>query len=226
MGFRAAGGQGLQTPCAGEVGVGKGSSPCSVAFALTAFMFNCYSFLSVLSPGGVALLAFLSCIVPTPLLSLRPLLSFCLFSFLWRFVLCSAVMPHACPAETSPAWGSCRWNDWSQAPALQVGQLLPVGAWRDVAGGPLLLASQPDFLTGALKGATESRRCGVGGAIAGRDSRSSPANPGGVPHPPPSTTSWGICEPLCVEPSSISTSPFRLGVRWPQPPVPAPFLFL
>lgn len=176
----------MQTPCAGQV-------------------FNCCSFLSVLSPGGVALLACLSCIVPTPLLSLRPLFSFCLFSFLWRLVLCSAVMPHACPAETSPAWGSCRWNDWAQAPALQVGQLLPVGAWRNVAGGPLLLASQPDFLTGALKGATEAEGVELVVLSLGETAEAPLQTQVGFPtlHPPPHPGAY-------VNPSLLSPFPYLL----------------
>lgn len=173
-------GRGLQTPkCAGEVGAGKGSSPCSTGlrlycpyFFFSFFFFNFCSFPSVLSPGDVALFASLSSHPSQPFVVPSGLCfpSACSPS-LWRFVLCSAVMPHACPAETLSVWGSCRWNDWAQGSALQVGQLLPVRAWRDVAEqggcGGLLLADQPDFLTGALQEATESWRCGVGGAVAG-----------------------------------------------------------
>ena len=106
----------------------------SLSFFFLALIFNCCSFPSVLSPGGVALFASLSSHPSQPFVVPSGLCfpSACSPS-LWRFVLCSAVMPHACPAETSSAWGSGRWNDWAQGPALQVGQLLPVRAWRDVA---------------------------------------------------------------------------------------------
>ena len=193
--------------CQGEVGMGKGSRPRSSAVALTAFLFGLGGFLSLLAAGGVLLPR----TVPR-FVSLGPLLSFCL-----------SLPVGVCAVFCSTSRPSCR--TLTCLGLLQVGQLLPVGAWRDVRAGPLLPAGQPDFLTGALKGATESWRCGVGGAIAGRDSRSSPANPGGAPHSPPPTTSWGICEPLFVESISISTSPFRLGVRWLQTPTLAPFLF-
>ena len=133
-------GRGLQTPkCAGEVGAGKGSSPCSTGlhpycpyffslFFFLALIFNCCSFPSVLSPGGVALFASLSSHPSQPFVVPSGLCfpSACSPS-LWRFVLCSAVIPHACPASAG------RWNDWAQGPALQVGRLLPVRAWRDVA---------------------------------------------------------------------------------------------
>lgn len=66
--------RGLQTlKCAGEVGVGKGSRPCSSAVALTAFLSHLGGFLSLLSPGGVLLPR----IVPR-FVSLGPLLPFCL----------------------------------------------------------------------------------------------------------------------------------------------------
>lgn len=148
-------GRGLQTPkCAGEVGAGKGSSPCSTGlhpycpyffslFFFLALIFNCCSFPSVLSPGGVALFASLSS-HPSPRILPSPLLFPQAFVFL-RLVLlrcgglCCVLQLYLMPVlllqeggMTGPKVQLCRWAGFC---LLGLGEMWRSGAAGGAASG-------------------------------------------------------------------------------------------